>query len=877
MRDRLTGDKCKTPCWYRTGKPGKWIVASAPKRRRKKHSPLGNSNPRSGSRPAPPEESGTPNQRHGPHVTKQPDTTPIKWPITDGIPFPEKVAVLHSDTPVFYPSMIAPIVVTDEATQKMVDGVLRGDRLIGVFPSELPSGSGSKDAPAPIQAQGVPLFKVGTLCVVLRLLKMPDGSVRLLVHGVTRIMIEELVEEKPYPVAAIRRVDDIEVEDVEVEALRKMTLEELQKAIALTSLPEDLAVAAYNVEEPGKLADLVASNLNLKPDAIRDILAERNTKKRLQRVFDLLSREVYVMEIGNTISERVREDVDRHQRDFFLREQIKAMRNELGERDPHEAEIDELRERLKDKAMPAHARTVAERELGRLAHLQPAAAEYSVIRTYLEWILDLPWEEATDDKIDLDEAARILDEDHYGLEKVKERILEYLAVIRLKKGNLKGPILCLVGPPGVGKTSLGKSVARATGRKFARFSLGGMRDEAEIRGHRRTYIGAMPGRIVKALKDCGSINPLVMLDEVDKLGSDFRGDPASALLEVLDPEQNDSFTDHYMDMPIDLSRVMFITTANTLDTIPGPLRDRMEIIRLAGYTREEKLQIASKYLVPKEIDNAGLRKSDVRFRAAGLRRLIAYYTAEAGVRGLQKEIASICRKAARKRATELSRHDHDEDTKAAKPKFAPVVVDADAVEELLGPPKTYNEVAERMGRPGVAIGLAWTSIGGEILFVEASAYPGKAALKLTGQLGDVMKESANAALTWLRTNRQLVEVDDSVFADQEFHVHVPAGATPKDGPSAGVAMAVVLASLVTGRLVRDYVAMTGEISLRGTVLPVGGIKEKVLAAHRAGIKEVVLPKKNERDLDEIPKPVRKAMKFHLIDRVEQALDVVLQK
>jgi ATP-dependent Lon protease len=809
-------------------------------------------------------------------VTEKTDNPPVRLTVQETIPFPERVAVLPSDNPLLYPHMIAPLVLTDAAAQRMVEAVLHGDRLLGVFPSQLESDTAEGAPPPAHEAAGVPLFRVGTLCVVLRLLKMPDGSVRLLVHGVTRIAIEAMLEDGPWPQATIRRLEDEEeAADIEMEALRKQTLELLQRAIQLTSMPEDLAVAAYNVEEPGKLADLVASHLNLKPQVMREILGEFHSRRRLERVFNLLSREVTVMEIGNSISERVREQVDRNQREFFLREQIKVMRDELGEKDPHEREIDELRRRFADKNLPEHARKVAARELDRLALLQPAAAEYSVIRTYLEWILDLPWNEATDDTIDLDHAARVLDEDHHGLDKVKERILEYLAVIRLKGGSLKGPILCLVGPPGVGKTSLGKSVARATGRQFARFSLGGMRDEAEIRGHRRTYIGAMPGRIIKALKDCGTVNPLVMLDEIDKLGTDFRGDPASALLEVLDPEQNDSFTDHYMDMPVDLSRVMFVTTANSLDTIPGPLRDRMEIIRIAGYTPDEKQAIATRFLVPRETDNAGLLRRDVRFRADGLRRLVAEYTAEAGVRGLQKQIASICRKVARQIATEQSRQD-PATTNGKRPKRAPVVVDAARVEELLGPPKTYNEAAERMGRPGISIGLAWTAIGGEILFVEASAYPGKGELKLTGQLGDVMKESAAAALTFLRTNRQLVELDDEVFAKQDFHLHVPAGATPKDGPSAGVAMVAALASLLTGRLVRDYVAMTGEISLRGSVLPVGGIKEKCLAAHRAGIREILLPKKNARDLDEVPEQVRRAVRFHLVDRVEEVLELALQ-
>jgi ATP-dependent Lon protease len=732
------------------------------------------------------------------------------------------------------------------------------------------------------------LFPVGTLCAVLRMLKIPDGTVRLLVHGISRISIESFVKNPPETVATIQRVNEIEVEDDEVEALKKETLDTLQKAIQLTNMSEDLAVAAMNIEDGGKLADLVATNLGLKIDQLQRVLSETNTKERLRLVYTMLSREVHVLEIGNNISEKVRESVDRNQRDFFLREQIKAMQGELGESDPHESEMGELRDRLAKKQMPDYARKVAERELGRLIALQPAAAEYGVIRTYLEWIIDLPWSECTDDHIDLLKAAKILDEDHYGLDKVKERILEFLAVIRLKGGNLKGPILCLVGPPGVGKTSLGKSIARATGRKFTRFSLGGMRDEAEIRGHRRTYIGAMPGRIVKALKDCGTVNPLIMLDEVDKLGSDFRGDPASALLEVLDPEQNDSFTDHYMDMPINLSKVMFITTANSLDTIPGPLRDRMEIIRIAGYMQSEKLEIAKRYLVPREIENTGLRKSDLRFTPPALRQIISDYTQEAGVRLLQKQIASIARKVARKIAEEESKQEADALKSAPKTtakgpakkkavrRPSSITIKPDDLEKYLGMQKQFNERAERLSIPGVAIGLAWTSFGGEILFVEATRHPGKGRLQLTGQLGEVMKESASAALTFLRANRHILSASDDEFANFDFHVHVPAGATPKDGPSAGVAILIALSSLVTGRLVKDYTAMTGEISLRGNVLAVGGIKEKCLAAHRSGVKEILLPRRNERDLEEIPEAIRKTVKFHFLDRVESALEHALR-
>jgi len=788
---------------------------------------------------------------------------------TEGIPFPESVPVLRSDDPIVFPHMVAPIQVEDEAVKRMVDEIVGGPRLVGVFPSRMNAEETAPDTEGE-------LLGVGTLCAVLRTLKLPDGGVRLLVHGALRIRIDSVVQREPHMVARISRVEETTHKDEETSALMKQTVAALQTAVAMSNMPDDLAVAALNVDDAGRLADLVASNISLGAKDVRSVLSEANAKKRLNAIFNLLGREVRVMEIGNRISEKVRQSVDKNQREFFLREQIRVMRNELGEADPHEQELDDLRKRLAAKQMPAHARKVAEKELGRLAMLQPAAAEYGVIRTYLEWIIDLPWSETTDDRIDIDRAATILDEDHYGLEKVKERILEFLSVIRLKGGSLKGPILCLVGPPGVGKTSLGRSIARATGRKFTRFSLGGMRDEAEIRGHRRTYIGAMPGRIVKALKDSQTVNPLIMLDEIDKLGSDFRGDPASALLEVLDPEQNDSFTDHYMDMPIDLSKVMFVTTANSLDSIPGPLPDRMEIIRIASYTPEEKLEIATRYLIRRERENAGLTARHVRFQPNALRKLVSEYTAEAGVRALQKEIASICRKIARGIAEADSRAERANGSKPkTKGKPVPLVVSTEKVEELLGPPRVQSDTAERMGRPGVAIGMAWTPVGGEILFIEASMHPGKGNLKLTGQLGDVMKESASAALTFLRANRAKLGVEDAVFAENDFHVHVPAGATPKDGPSAGTAMIAALASLVTGRLVRDYVSMTGEISLRGNVLPVGGIKEKCLAAHRAGIKEILLPRRNQRDLDEVPESIRKAVTFRFIERVEEVLEEVL--
>lgn len=788
---------------------------------------------------------------------------------------PNEIAVLPIRDIVVFPLMISSLVIDDEHAKSLVEEVMRTDRMLVVFHpkvGENRNGQASKKPGGPKEQ----LYQVGTLCSILRMLHIPDGSIRLLLHGVSRVKLDKVQSVHPHVRASIKSVEEIEPKenDLEIEAMMKLTLDNLQVAINMSALSEELLVAALNVDGPGRMADLVASNLPIKPDDLLPVLGERNVKKRLRRVQNLLGREVHMLEIGNRINDEVREEVDRNQRSFFLHQQMKAIRKELGEADPHEAELQELAQRIDEMKMPEHARAVVKKEFGRLQGMPTAAAEYGVIRTYIEWILDIPWEKGTDDHIDIQNAQLILDEDHYGLEKIKERILEYLSVIRLKGGGLKGPILCFVGPPGVGKTSLGRSIARATGRKFQNFSLGGMRDEAEIRGHRRTYVGAMPGRIVKALKDAGTNNPLIMLDEVDKLGSDFRGDPSSALLEVLDPEQNYHFTDHYMDMPIDLSRVMFITTANTLDSIPDPLRDRMEIIRLAGYMDMEKEQIALRYLIPREIENAGIKKKQIQITRPALRLIISDYTAEAGVRALQREIAKLTRKVAR----QVAEHDSDWERqngqrktnkkKAIKrPELDKVKITPDNLEEFLGPKRTFQEVAERMGRPGVAIGLAWTSVGGAIMFIESARFPGDGKLRLTGQLGDVMKESAEAALTYLRSNYLDLGLDIEDFKKYDYHVHVPAGATPKDGPSAGSAIAVSLYSLLTGRPVRDFVAMTGEITLRGNVMPVGGIKEKCLAAQRANIKEVFLPRHNEGDYSEIPDQVKKGLKVTFLDNI----------
>jgi ATP-dependent Lon protease len=684
---------------------------------------------------------------------------------------------------------------------------------------------------------------------------------RLLLHGVRRFRIVEPLREEPYLAARIEALEEPPPQGSEPLAVIKSIHGLLARAIELSQLPEDLGVAAMNIADPGRLADYVAANLNLKiPEQIQ-MLDTLDIGERLGLLHGILTREVELLEIGQKIQTRVKSEIDRNQRDYMLREQMKAIRKELGEDDSGSRQIEELRERLAKKRLPEATREVAEKELGRLALMQPSSPEYTVSRTYIEWILDLPWEESSRDVLNIRKAQQILDADHYDLEKVKERILEFLSVLKLKK-DMKGPIVCLAGPPGVGKTSLGKSVAKALQRQFHRISLGGMRDEAEIRGHRRTYIGAMPGRIIKAMKTVGANNPVIMLDEVDKLASDYRGDPASALLEVLDPEQNHTFTDNYLDMPFDLSRVLFITTANMLDTIPGPLRDRMEVITLSGYTANEKLQIARRYIVPRQLAENGIAKRHVAFADSALRRIIEDYTREAGLRNLERTIGAVCRKIAHKVAAGMASR--------VPSRIAPASLPA-----LLGPPLYYQEAAQRMGVAGMAIGLAWTAVGGEILFIECSMSRGSGRLVLTGQLGDVMKESAQAALTYLLSHSVSLGIEDGALARRDIHIHIPAGAVPKDGPSAGITLCTALASLLTGKLVKDFLAMTGEVTLKGHVLPVGGIKEKVLAAARAGIRELVLPKRNEKDLDQIPAEIRKTMSFHFVEKADQVLRIAL--
>jgi ATP-dependent Lon protease len=695
--------------------------------------------------------------------------------------------------------------------------------------------------------------------------KFPDGSLRLVVQGVQRFRVKKVFQYKPFLKATVELIPETVPADqeIEVKALAQSAQGLFQRVVELSpTLSDELQALAANIQDPGRLADFIAASLpSLTTAQKQEALELLEAKPRLERVNSVLVKDLEVLEVGNKIQSHVKTELQKNQREYYLREQMKAIQKELGEGDDQQREYNELRDKVDAAGMPEDVKKEALRELDRLQKMSPAAAEYTVTRTYLDWLVALPWNKRTEAEIDIPRAREVLDNDHYDLEKVKERILEYLAVRKMKP-DIKGPILCFVGPPGVGKTSLGRSIASAMGRKFHRLSLGGMRDEAEIRGHRRTYIGALPGQIIQGLRRADSKNPVMMLDEVDKLGADFRGDPASALLEVLDPEQNHTFKDHYVDQPFDLSEVLFICTANVLDTVPPALRDRMEVIRLAGYIEEEKLHIARRHLIPRQLENHGMTEADVEFTDAALKKLIREYTREAGLRNLEREVASIIRKVARRRAEGDN---------------AKVTVDPERVEEFLGAPVFLREeLEERTMIPGVAIGLSWTAAGGEVLYIEASQMWGKKGLTLTGQLGDVMKESAQAALSWVRAHARQLGVEESFFERVDLHLHVPEGAIPKDGPSAGVTLVTALASLLTGRALRPRVAMTGEVTLSGRVLPVGGIKEKVLAAHRLGVKEVILPKRNEKAVKEdIPENVRADLKIHLVSSVEEVLDLAL--
>jgi ATP-dependent Lon protease len=752
---------------------------------------------------------------------------------------------------VVFPEAVTPLAVGQERSVKLIDDVVAGEGQLALVTVR------NTDADPPSFDD---LFEIGTAAVVHKMMKVPDGTLRILVQGTERVRLIEQVQDEPYLVGRFAEEPDVVEETPEVEALTREVQAQFGRIVGMAAyLPEELQVAAANVDDPSALCHLVASTLRLKTEERQRLLEMVTVTDRLRAVLVILNRELEVSELGSRIQSQVASEIDKGQREFFLRQQLKAIREELGEASDEAAEVEELRRQVEEKELPEDVRTAIDRELARLERLPSAAAEYGVIRTYVDWILSLPWTETTDDDLDLGRARRILDEDHFDLDKVKERIVEYLAVSKLKE-DLAGPILCFVGPPGVGKTSLGQSIARALGRKFQRLSVGGVRDEAEIRGHRRTYIGAMPGTIIRALRDAGSRNPVVLIDEIDKMGADFRGDPASAMLEVLDPEQNSTFRDHYLDLPFDLSKVLFICTANQLDTIPGPLLDRMDVIQLSGYTEDEKLGIARKYLVPKQQAAHGLTRGQATFSDRTLRVVISEYTREAGVRNLERQLAALCRKVA---------------TLVAKGKAKRIRVDEKRVREWLGPRRFAVDVRRRTAVPGVATGLAYTAVGGDVLFIEATGYPGEGRLTITGQLGEVMQESARAALSWVRSHAEVVGVDPSWFEEHDVHVHVPAGAVPKDGPSAGITIATAIASLVQGRAVSEDVGMTGEITLTGQVLPIGGVREKSLAAQRAGLKRVILPSENEPDLGELPPETRAALSFVPVDSIEEVLDAAL--
>jgi len=768
------------------------------------------------------------------------------------ISVPEVLPVLPLRGVVVFPSAIVPLLISRGPSLKVVEHALAGDRMLAMVAQKHPE----EEEPKP---DG--LFVRGTAGRILKMLKYPDSSVRILVQGLRRIELAEFVQTEPFYTARVRQLGDVHQQSADIEPMQAHMVNQFAKFVSMIPyLPDELQVVAMNIKDPGKVTDLIASNLNVSVEEKQELLATLEVRKRLERLTTILNREIELLELGQKIQSQVQDELSKNQKDFYLRQQMRAIQKELGEGDPRDQESEELRKRLEEADPPEAARKAAETELERLRMIPPESAEHTVVRSYLEWIVSLPWSTSSPDNLDIPHARHVLDDDHYDLEKIKDRILEYLAVRKLKNDS-KGPILCFVGPPGTGKTSLGRSIARAMGRKFLRISLGGMRDEAEIRGHRRTYIGALPGRVIQGLRTVATNNPVMMFDEIDKLGADFRGDPASAMLEVLDPEQNNTFQDHYLDIPFDLSKVMFITTANQLDPIPPPLRDRMEVIELPGYTDEQKLQIAHRHLIPKQLVENGITAEHVTFTDEGLLFLIHNYTREAGLRNLEREIGSICRKVARA---------------ITEGRSEVLVATPESIRSLLGPERYFSEVAERTDEPGVAVGLAWTPMGGEIMFIEASKMSGKKGMTITGNLGDVMKESAQAALSHIRSRAARLGVPADFFDSMDIHIHVPAGAVPKDGPSAGVTIATALTSLLTGRPVRHDIAMTGEITLRGKVLPVGGIKDKVLGAKRAGINTVILPKRNEKDLEDVPEAIRKAMRFIFVDSIDQVIEHALE-
>jgi ATP-dependent Lon protease len=766
---------------------------------------------------------------------------------------PSEIPLLPLRNTVIFPHQIVPLSVGRKKSLKVIEEITKGDKMMIVVAQK----DGRIEDPGP---EG--LYEWGSVVQVVTVFKVPGGAENILVHGVCRAKVEKYVQEEPYIKVRITPVFDMPAEGVDVQAFAANLKGLFQRAAELAPyLTEDHAALVASTESAGRLADAVLWNLNVPIEEKQRVLELVDIKSRLEKTTYILNRELQILELGSKIQSEVAGEIDKSQREFYLRQQLRAIQKELGEdEDERTAEVRELKKRIDKAKLPAEAKKAAEKELDRLAKMPPAAAEYTVSRTYLDWILDLPWNASTVDQLDVSHARTILDEDHYDLNKVKKRILEFLAVRKLKK-DMKGPILCFVGPPGVGKTSLGKSIARAMGRKFVRVSLGGMRDEAEIRGHRRTYVGALPGRIIQNLKKVGTRNPVFMLDEIDKMGVDFRGDPSSALLEVLDPEQNHSFSDHYLEVAFDLSNVLFIATANLMDPVAPALKDRMEVLELPGYTDEEKVRIARQFLVPKQLDAHGLTGKQLVLEEDAIRGIIGSYTREAGVRNLEREIAAVCRGAAQE---------------VAEGATGVRAVREDALQSFIGPAKFFPEVKERMSRPGVATGLAWTPSGGDIIFIESTMMRGKGGLLLTGHLGDVMKESAQAALSYIRANAERFKISESIFTEYDIHIHVPAGAIPKDGPSAGITIYASLISLLTGKLVRNDVAMTGEITLRGLVLPVGGVKEKVLAAKRAGITHVVLPDKNRGYVEDISAEMSQGMEFFYVSEMDEIHDIVLR-
>ena len=774
--------------------------------------------------------------------------------LQQSIEIPKKIPLLPIRDIVVFPYMVLPLFVGREMSIKAIEVALEGNRMIFLTSQK----DINVENPSPSD-----LYSVGTVGVIMRMLKLPDGRIKILVQGVARAKTVKFLQKEPFYQVEIKTFPDIPVVvNIEIEALMRNVKEQIERLVSFGKviLP-DIMVVIENVDDPGKLADLAIANMGLKVEQAQEILEITDPLQRIKRINEALGKEIELLSMQQKIQADVRGEIDKTQREYFLREQLKAIQRELGETDDRSEDMKELREKIKEAKMPEKAAKEAEKQLRRLERMHPDAAEASMTRTYIEWLAELPWSKSTKDNLDLKAAHKVLEEDHYDLEKVKERIIEYLAVRKLKE-KMKGPILCFVGPPGVGKTSLGKSIARALGREFVRISLGGVRDEAEIRGHRRTYVGALPGRIIQGIKTAGNNNPVFMLDEIDKIGADFRGDPSAALLEVLDPEQNNSFSDHYIGIPFDLSRVMFITTANMTDPIPGPLKDRMEIIRLSGYTEQEKLGIAKSYLVPRQLAEHGITDKQISIPDKTMIQVIAQYTREAGVRNLEREIGHLCRKVARK---------------VAEGEDELFTITPQNLHTYLGVPKFMPEVEREQDEIGVVTGLAWTETGGDILYIEATTMRGKGQLTLTGHLGDVMKESAHAALTYVRSRAEKLGINPDVFAKTDVHIHVPAGAIPKDGPSAGVTMATALASVFTNSPVRRDIAMTGEVTLRGRVMPIGGLKEKTLAARRAGIKTVILPKENEKDLEDLPKYLRKDMHFIFATIVDDVLAAALRK